>query len=181
MVPALAGCLAAVLLLLTGCAMPALFRSEEPPSPQAVDERIVAEISTRYLKNGTITYLDIQPYSYGRHVYLVGEAGSPEELDLVVTLAKSVQDVRSVTTYVLPKPEQPVCSSLDNARIQSRVLTALDADGKVAPHSVNLTVFQCVVVLTGEVDSRETEAKLLSEVQTVDEARKVKSLLRVVR
>lgn len=181
MISALTGCLAAVLLLLTGCAMPAMLRSEEPSSLQAEDERIVAEISTRCLKNETITYLDIQPYSYGRHVYLVGEAGSPEELDLVVALAKSVQDVRSVTTYVLPKPEQPVCSFLDNARIQSRVLTALDSGGKDAPRRVNLTVFQCVVVLTGEVDSRETEAKLLSEVQTVDEARKVKSLLRVVR
>lgn len=181
MIKALTSCVAAALLLLTGCSLPALSLFEESASPQAVDERIVAEISTLYLKHEKITYLDIQPYSYDGHVYLVGEAASPEELDLAVDLAKSVQDVRSVTTYVLPKPELPVCSSLDNARIQSRVLTALGTGEKAAPHSVNLTVFQCVVVLTGEVDSRETEARLLSEAQSVDEARLIKSLLRMVR
>lgn len=181
MIKALTTCVAGALLFLTGCGLPALSLFEDPASPHAVDERIVAEISTLYLKNEKITYLDIQPYSYDGHVYLIGEAASPEELDLAVDLAKSVQDVRSVTTYVLPKPKLPVCSSLDNARIRSRVLTALGSGERTAPHDVDLTVFQCVVVLTGEVDSRETETRLLSEAQNVDEARLIKSLLRVVR
>lgn len=169
------------MLLLTGCGMSSLPFCTELSSPHAEDERIVAEISTLFLKNEKITYLDIQPYSYGRHVYLVGEAASPEELNQAVTLAKSVRDVRSVTTYVLPKPEQPVCSSLDSARIQRQVLTRLEADQQASPNNVDLTVFQYVVVLTGEVDSRETEAALVARAEEVEGVRLAKSLLRVVR
>lgn len=171
---------AGLLLLGASCAS-VPFMGGERSSPDVLDERIVAEISTRFLKSKQITYLDIQPRSYAGHVYLIGEAGSPGELDAAVDIAKIVKGVRSVTTYVLQKPEQPACSSLDNARIEARVRAAFrDLDGAMI-ESVDLTVFQCRVVLTGVVDSREAEAALLAEAQAVAGAGEAKSLLRVAR
>lgn len=172
---------AGLLLLCAACGFMPFLTGEPHVSPEALDERIVAEISTRFLKAEDVTYLDIQPRSYAGHVYLIGEASSPGELDAAVDISKDVQGVRSVTTYVLPKPEQPACSSLDNARIESRVRTALSETHAALASRIDLTVFQCRVVLTGTVPSREDEAALLAEIQAVEGVGSARSLLRVAK
>lgn len=172
---------ALALLVTAGCGWTSVFQPAAQLSPQAEDERIVAEISTHFLKSEAITYLDMLPYSYGGHVYLVGEADSPEEIDAAVDIAKSVQGVRSVTTYVLPKPEQPACSALDNARIERGVQAAILAGEGASVPEVDLTVFQCMVVLTGRVEDKAVEDRLLAEARAVDGVRAAKSLLRVAK
>jgi osmotically-inducible protein OsmY len=67
-----------------------------------------------------------------------------------------------------------------DATITARVRTALLNAPRVARFQIEVETFSGVVMLTGEVDSRDAEAAVVSVTRYVEDVREVRSSLRVV-
>ena len=125
-----------------------------PLSPEVEDERIASEISTAFQRDALVDFLDIKAYSYGGEVYLIGESGGERESNRAVEIAKSVDGVASVNTYILVEEplaagEDAPCTALDKARIESRVRADLLAAEDLSRTRVDVTMVRCRIVLTG--------------------------------
>ena len=67
-----------------------------------------------------------------------------------------------------------------DATITARVKTALLNDPRVARFRIEVETFRGVVMLTGEVDSPDAEAAVVSVARYVEDVREVRSSLRIV-
>lgn len=72
-----------------------------------VDDAVIAtSIKTKYLFNNEVHAFWIDVDSHNGDVVLVGAVQDNEEEDIAVTLAKSVEGVRSVTSFLKIKDQQ---------------------------------------------------------------------------
>lgn len=143
------------------------------------DEAITFTIKRKFLADDEVKYLDMSPYSYLGRVYLVGEYDTTRQIGRAKTIAASVDGVRSVTTYLLPKREKDYCGTTDNLSIQAKLDKDLQVDTEVTGTNVDTTVVQCNIVLLGLVGSSAEKARAEQIAAGIADARSVKSFLRV--
>ncbi|MCM0755959.1 BON domain-containing protein [Desulfovibrio aminophilus] len=148
---------------------------------QTDDEIITAEIKADFLQDELIKYMDFDAAVYDGHAYILGEYESREQIARSVQIARAVDGVRGVTTYMLPKKDDELCGTSDNLLIYAKVKKELIADGDIKSTNVNTKVVQCNVVLLGIVGSQAEAGRAVNHAKGVDGVRSVKSFLRVAR
>jgi hyperosmotically inducible periplasmic protein len=142
------------------------------------DEKIVDAILAKFLADDSVNILDISVYCYNGNVYLVGEYEAQQQKTRPVEIAKKVEGVKSVSSYLIPKVTE-ACGMHDNLRITAEITTTLVKDKEVASTNVQLKAVQCNVVLLGVVGSREEVQKAIGHATSVKGVRSVKSFLTV--
>jgi hyperosmotically inducible periplasmic protein len=163
----------------SGCTTPyKVAMDERSIGSWADDEVIEGTILKDFVKDDTVKSLDISTYSYEGRVYLVGEYDSPAQKSRAVAIAKSVKGVKSVTSYLLPKPKSDFCGTTDNLSILARVKKGLIAADDVHSTNVDVKVVQCRVVLLGIVASRAEAERAAAVARGVEGTRGVTSYLR---
>lgn len=172
--------LALGLLLSTGCTVYKVAVDQRTAGEVATDERITLEIETAFLDDELVKYLDFNSASYLGRVYVMGEYESQAQIDRAVSLARGVDGVRSVTTYLVPKRDVADCSVAKAIRIKQELAAELLADDKVYGTNVDIRVIQCVVVLTGLLSSQAEIDRALTIARGIGGIRGVKSYLRVL-
>ena len=145
----------------------------------AKDKEIANTILALYAKDDLAGALDIDPTSYVGTVYLVGAYETSAQKDRAISLAKSVDGVRSVKTYLLPDAEIAGCSMADNFALAKEVGTRLVADEDVHGYNIDVRAVQCNIVLLGLVSSQTEINRAISIAKNVDGVRKVTSYVRV--
>ena len=145
----------------------------------ADDEVIEATILKDFVKDDTVKALDVSTYSYEGRVYLVGEYETSAQKSRAVAIAKGVKGVKSVTPYLLAKPDSDFCGTTDNLAILAKVKTALIKAEDVHSTNVDVEVVQCRVVLLGIVASRTEAERAAAVARGVEGTRGVTSYLRV--
>ncbi|MGE4551991.1 MAG: BON domain-containing protein [Desulfovibrionaceae bacterium] len=169
----------ALLTLTPGCTVYKVAVDERPAEDVMHDERITFLIKEQFLEDDLIKYLDFDAASYLGHVYLIGEYESQAQADRAVSIARSTEGVKRVTTYLLPKQEVTGCDTAESLRIQTQLNSALLANDDVYGTNVDVKMAQCRVVLLGLVGSQHEIDTAVSLAEGVEGVRGVKSFLKV--
>lgn len=164
-----------------GCTVYDVAVEERSVGTYASDEKIAFVIEKDFLADDMVKYLDFDASSYEGLVYITGEYESRAQVDRAVKIAKAVEGVRSVTTYLLPKRANDSCGTTDNLQLYADVKNALVQDKDIWSTNIEIKTVQCNVVLLGIVGSEAERAKAVTHAKAVKGARSVKSFLRVKR
>ncbi len=154
---------------------------ERSVGQQTADAKISGSIMKQYLDDDDVSVMGIEPYTFYGQVYLVGEYENLNQRSKAVSIAKGVEGVTGVTTYLLAKKEDPTCETSDNLGILAEVKKDLIADGDIWSTNVEVKVVQCKVVLLGLVGSQIQLEKSIAHAEAVEGVRGVKSYLKVSR
>ena len=165
----------------SGCTVYKVAVDERTAGEVASDERITFEIETAFLEDETVKYLDFNSSSYLGHVYIIGEYETQAQINKAVSLARAVDGVRTVTTYLVPKRDVANCSTAKAIRIKQELAADLLADETVYGSNVDIRVVQCIPVLTGLLGSQKEINKAVSIAKSIDGVRGVKSFLKVLK
>jgi len=93
-----------LLMIIVGCGtIYGVAVEERKASTIAADINITTTIQKRFLEDSDMKVFDVSAYCYKGHVYLVGEYYSARQKEKAVTIAKGIEGVKSVQTYILPK------------------------------------------------------------------------------
>jgi hyperosmotically inducible protein len=169
----------ALLAMAQGCTAYKVAVDERTMGQIYDDESITFEIERKFLTDDTVKYLDFKSYSYLGRVYLLGEYENTAQIGRAKTIASSVQGVKNVTTYLLPKREDDLCGTTDNLEMKAILDKRLLEDESVHGTNVDTSVLQCNIVLLGLVGSAAEREQAEAIAGTVKGARSVKSFLRV--
>ncbi|MGL1862890.1 MAG: BON domain-containing protein [Pseudodesulfovibrio sp.] len=174
-------CMACMLLvgtlLASGCAVYDVAVEERNASDWANDENITFTIKKQFFDDESISYMDFDAASYEGHVYILGEYDSHEQVDRAVAIAKSVEGVGEVTTYLLPKRAQDYCGITDNLDIYRQVKQLLISDDDIWSTNIEVETVQCNVVLLGIVGTHAEKAAAYAHATSVTGVRSVKSFI----
>ncbi len=164
---------------LGGCAVYDVAVEERNVGDWASDEKIALTIETKFLEDDSVKYMDFDAACYEGHVYITGEYESHSQVDRAVTIAKSVEGVRQVTTYLLPKRAEDHCGTTDNIDIRTRLWHKLTSDKNIWSTNINVETVQCNVILLGIVGSHKEKNAAEAHAASVPGVRSVKSYLKV--
>ena len=166
--------------LMTGCTT--IYKSaadQRSVGKQYDDEKITMAIRDKFLNDEKIKYFDISTYCYNGHVYLVGEYANAEQKNQAVKLAGEVEGVKSVTGYFLPKREDSTCGTTANLELLAKIKAKLIGDMDISSTQIEVKTLQCNVILLGLVGSAGEIQKAISQAESVQGVRSVKSFLEV--
>jgi hyperosmotically inducible periplasmic protein len=177
-----------VLALLALCSCTSLYRAtygvaveERSAATIASDKNITLTIQEKFLGDDAIKALDISPFCYNGHVYLVGEYGTEKERGRALEIANKVAGVNSITPYLLPKKKKDTCGTTDNVEIAAKVSAKLIGDKDIWSTNIDVKVVQCNVVLLGIVGSKTEIDKAVAHARSVSGIRGVISYLKAVK
>lgn len=162
-----------------GCTAYDVAMEERNVGDWANDNKIALTIEKDFLNDDQVKYLDFDAYSYEGRVYIVGEYESRTQVDRAVQIARAVEGVRTVTTYVLPKRAQDHCGTADNLEIYAKLKKKLVADEDIWSTNIDIETIQCNVVLLGIVGTSREKTLAYQHAESVPGVRSVKSYLMV--
>jgi hyperosmotically inducible protein len=167
------------LLALNGCGtIYSTAVDERNVSTIANDTTIKGSIVKKFYDDDKIKSLDISTGCYQGHVYLVGEYGTTDQKNRAIKIAKSVEGVKDVTTYLLPKKKDDSCGTTDNLEIVGKVKAKLVGDKEIWSTNIDVKSIQCQVVLYGLVGTKKEISKAIAHAKSVEGVRGVKSFLK---
>jgi hyperosmotically inducible periplasmic protein len=170
-----------ILLTLSGCTVYNAAVDERPVGTIADDTVIKGKIIKRFLADDKIKTLDISVGCYRGHVYLVGQYDEPIQKDRAIEIAKQVDGVKRLTTYLLPKKKNDYCGLEDNLKIEGKVNAKLIEDKDIWSTNIDVKSVQCHIVLYGLVGSKAEITKAVAHAKSVGGTRGVTSFLESVR
>ena len=141
------------------------------------DTKIKFTIGNKFYDDEAINSLNLSSGCYSGHVILVGEYDKAFQKKRAIKIAKSIEGVKSVTTYLLPKNKDDVCGTDDNIKLTLEVKTKLVADKDIWSTNIDVKSVQCNVVLYGLVASENKIKKAVAHAKSVEGVRSVKSFL----
>jgi hyperosmotically inducible protein len=167
-----------LLLVIVGCGtLYGVAVEERKTGTIAADAKIAAAIPKGFLEDSDVKALDISAYCYNGNVYLVGEYGKAPQKETAITIAKGIEGVRSVHTYILLKKKSDKCGTSDNLAIRGKVDAKLVADKDIWSTNIDIKVVQCNVVLLGIVKTGREITKATAHAKSVEGVRSVTSYL----
>ncbi|HUH67392.1 MAG TPA: BON domain-containing protein [Syntrophales bacterium] len=168
-----------LLLNIAGCStIYGVAVEERKASTIAADTKITTTIQARFVEDNDVKALDISPYCYNGNVYLVGEYDKEPQKERAISIAKGVEGVRSVHTYILQKKKGDKCGTANNVEIRGKVDAKLVADKDIWSTNIDVKVVQCNVVLLGIVKSGKEISRAIAHARSVEGVRSVKSYLK---
>jgi hyperosmotically inducible periplasmic protein len=167
------------LLAVAGCGtIYSTAMDERNMSTIASDTTIKGAIVKKFYDDDKIKSLDISTGCYDGHVYLVGEYDTADQKNRAIKIAKGVDGVKNVTTYLLPKKKGDPCGTDENLEIVGKVKAKLVGDKGIWSTNIDIKSIQCQVVLYGLVGSKEEINKAILHAKSVEGIRGVKSFLK---
>jgi len=167
------------LLAVTGCGtIYSTAVDERDMSTISSDTKIKGTIVKKFYDDDKIKSLDISTGCYRGHVYLVGEYDTADQKNRAIKIAKVVEGVINVTTYLLPKKKGDPCGTDENLEIVGKVKAKLVGDKEIWSTNIDIKSIQCRVVLYGLVGSKKEINKAIVHAKSVEGVRGVKSFLK---
>lgn len=117
-------------------------------------------------------YPGLQPYSFGGHVYLVGEVLNREDGTRAIRIAQSVSGIKSLTTHFFPASEP--CDPAADQRLTATLTKRFRSDALLGKTPVRLTVVHSKAILMGPAPDARTKQIAL------DAARSTPGIIRTV-
>ena len=143
-----------------------------------IDTKIKFTVANKFYEDDAINSLNISCGCYRGDVYLVGEYEKAFQKKRAIKIAKSIDGVKTVTTYLLPKKKGDICGADDNIKLALEVKAKLVTDKDIWSTNIDVKSVQCNIVLYGLVESEKKITKAVAHAKSVDGVRSVKSLLK---
>ncbi|MBW1766719.1 MAG: BON domain-containing protein [Deltaproteobacteria bacterium] len=147
----------------------------------ASDTKIKGNILAKFIDDNTIKALDISASCYEGRVYLIGEYETIKQKERAIEIAKNIEGVKTVTTYLLSKKKDGPCGTKVNLKITAKVKAKLVKDKNIWSTNIDIKTMQCIVVLWGLVGSQEEIRKSIVHAKSVEGVKNVKSFLRTAK
>lgn len=141
------------------------------------DTTIKFTIANKFHDEDSLSPLNLSIGCYKGHVYIVGEYDRLVQKKLAIKIAKSIEGVKKVTTYLLPKKRTDLCGLDDSLVITGKVKVQLIGDKDIWSTNIDVKTVQCTVVLYGLVASKNEIKKAIEHARNVEGVRSVKSFL----
>ena len=125
--------------------------SEENVFSQAEDHRLAMRIRESVLAADPSRVLSVTPHAYMGHVYLTGYVANQAEADDLVARVRAIDGVRTVDTYLPPRPSDRSMASDETIKARMKSELALEP-GEVVTR-ITIEVLAGHVVLLGVVAS----------------------------
>ncbi len=171
---------AATLLLSSGCAVYTVPVDERSVSTITSDTYIVTQITTEFLKDETVSALDIGAKCYEGSVYLYGEYETGAQKDRAISIARGVNGVTDVTYFLLPKEAlNDPCGTSDNLLIKAELEKQLISDSRIWSTNVDYAIVRCNVVFMGIVGTQQEADLAVRYAKEIEGVRRVRSYLKV--
>jgi osmotically-inducible protein OsmY len=130
--------------------------SEESVAAQAGDHRLKMQMRQAILLGDPGTLVDVTPYAYMGHAFLVGFVGDQAAADALAARVRGLDGVRSVDGYLPVRPVDRAVAT-DHA-LQAKVKAAVALDPGQIVTQIEIEVLAGRVVLLGVVRSPEAVA-----------------------
>ncbi|MEA3470574.1 MAG: BON domain-containing protein, partial [Thermodesulfobacteriota bacterium] len=104
-----------------------------------------------------------------------------KQRERAVEIAKGIDGVKSLETYLLPKKKDDPCKPEENLRITSEVKAIIAGDRKIWSKNLSIVTAQCNVVLIGFVNKKKEIEKAIKHAKSVEGVRSVKSYLKSLK
>ena len=143
------------------------------------DKNREAKIKYNLLDDDQVKGLDISVYVFYGDAYLVGVVETGAQRSRAVAIARQVEGIRSVTTYLLDKSAATVGKSVDDVAIKAKVKAKMIGDKEMKSTQVEVKSVFGHVVLLGIVGSQKDADKAVKYARGVEYVKSVKSFIRV--
>jgi hyperosmotically inducible protein len=143
----------------------------------ASDTRIKLAILDEFVADEKVKTLEIFAACYEGRVYLVGEYGREEHKMRAIEIAKGVEGVKGVSTYLLEKKKDHPCTTKVNLNLTAKVKGRLVKDKDIWSTNIDVKTVQCNVVLVGLVGSKNEVRKAVAHAKAVEGVKSVKVFL----
>lgn len=160
-----------------GCTAYKAARDERSMGTIMDDTTLSGKIKYQLLKDDTVKGLDISVYVYYGKVYLVGVVESNNQKSQAINIAKSIEGVKSVTTYILNKNQTTIGKTVDDTAITAKVKAKMIEDKQMKSTQIEVKTILGQVVLLGVVSSKSDISKAIGYAKSVENVRKVKSFV----
>lgn len=144
----------------------------------ANDTSIELAIMKKLTEKESGDLLDVSITSYEGKVFIVGEYTDSAQKSRILIAAKSVEGVKSVSSYMIKENKQHKCSSTDDITITAKVKSKLIGDKTIWSTNVHVSTIQCQVVLWGTVGTKAEVTKSINHAKNVVGVSSVKSFLK---
>lgn len=125
--------------------------------------------------------LDLSVACYRGHVYLIGEYDTPVQKTRAIKIVESIEGVKGLTTYLLPKKKNGLCGIDENLVIAGKIKAKLIGDKDIWSTNIDVKSVQCHVVLYGLVASKNKINKAIDHAKSVEGVLSVTSFLTSAR
>ncbi len=168
-----------LIAFLCGCTIAyKVARDKRDIKTQAKDGNIILSIKDKLFESDTIKGLDISVYCFEGKVFLVGVIEKEAQKNEAIKLAKSVEGVKGVKTYILNKEKQAKTSdTIDDIKITAKIKVNLIKDKEVASTRIKVKTIYRHSVLLGIVGNQSEAKRALFHAKKVDGVKKVISFL----
>ncbi len=148
----------------------------------ASDTKIKSIILQKLMADEAIKSLDMTASCYNGRAYLVGEYEIIDQKNRAMAHANSVEGVRDLVTYLIPKKKKDTCTTTDNIATRLKIEKALIEDKEIWSTNIDVKVIQCeTVVLWGLVGTQKEIDRAVAWAKAVQGVKTVKTLIRTNR
>ena len=141
------------------------------------DSSIAGKIKYELLQDDTVKGLDISVYVYYGKVYLVGAVDSDNQKNKAVKIAKGIEGVKSVTTYILNKNQVTIGKTIDDTAVTAKVKAKMIEDKQMKSTQIEVKTILGHVVLLGVVSSGSDAGKAIRYAKSVENVKEVVSFV----
>ncbi len=160
-----------------GCTAYKAARDERSMGTIIDDTTISGKIKYQLLRDDTVKGLDISVYVYYGNVYLVGAVKADKQKSQAIRIAKSIEGVKSVKTYLLNKNQSTIGKTVDDTTITAKIKAKMIEDKQMKSTQVEVKTILGHVVLLGVVSSKSDASKAIRYAKSIENVRKVISFL----
>jgi hyperosmotically inducible periplasmic protein len=161
--------------LLFGCAGTS---AQESTGEYLDDSVITAKVKSAFVADKQVSALDIKVTTFKGVVQLSGFAGSQQEIDRAVELAREVPGVKSVKNDIRRTP-QSAGTYLEDGAITAKVKTAFAADSEVSALNIKVETNDGVVQLSGLAGSQREIDRAVSLAYNAEGVKSVENHIRL--
>lgn len=161
--------------LLLGCAGTS---TQESTGEYVDDSVITAKVKSAFAADKQVSALNIKVSTFKGTVQLSGFAGSQQEINRAVELAREVPGVKSVKNDIRRAP-QSTGAYVDDSVITAKVKSAFAADREVSALSIKVETVNGIVQLSGFADSRREIDRATEVARNIPGVKAVQNNLRL--
>ncbi|MBN2282780.1 MAG: BON domain-containing protein [Deltaproteobacteria bacterium] len=155
--------------------------AQRPIADPAQDRRIVTTIFKLLLDDELTRDLCLNPRCYNGHACLVGEYEEEAQKTRAIEIARNVEGVRSLDTFLLPARENGPDGAAEDMRISSEVKELLKKEENIAWPFFDVISVQGTVVLVGIVRSEEAAEHATGLARDITGVQQVISFLQTIQ
>ncbi len=116
-------------------------------------------------------YPELQPFSFGGHVYLVGEVLNRSNGKRATEVAQSVQGIKSLTTHFFPLSQHNKFP--DDQKLRGKLYKRFKQDRQLGKSPLRVTVVQSNAIVMGPASSKQIKLQALETARTTPGISKV--------